>query len=230
MKLNLFITLYKMDSIIPAPAPVTSLKKFKDKYASQDVKDRLVSVFNTIKESFKILMASMLLLFVPQKCDNSQCQPYQRFTTLSWEPFVLAINFLTLLSIASVYICENIREFLLIKYFDKDESKPDNNLISILSSHPILLKNLTTWNKRIFGLYVFTFLIFLLNNVLSGILIYKDYYLDVQTITVYITNILLIFGKLYNGLLISRKSMVKNMAYSLTLVEPVSWNILDMDN
>jgi len=223
-----------MDSVIPAPANTpgvgTRLKKFKAKYTSQDAKDKLISVFNTIKESFKILMASMLLLFVPQKCDNSQCEPYQRFTTFSWEPFVLAFNFLTLLSIASVYICENIREFYLIKYFDKDESKPDNNLISVLSSHPILLKKLTLWNRRIFKLYIFTFVIFLINNVLSGILIYKDYYLDTQTITVYITNILLIFGKLYNGLIISKKSIVKNMALSLTLTEPISWNILDMDN
>jgi hypothetical protein len=217
-----------MDSIIPQP-PIQKTRKFKEKYMTKDALHKFISVFNTLKESFKILMASMLLLFVPQKCDSTQCQPYQRFTTLSWEPFVLSFNFLTLLSLASVYLCENIREFLLIKYFDKDESKPDNNLISVLPSNKILSKNLTTWNSRIYKLYIFTFTIFLINNILSGILIYKDYYLDTQTITVYITNILLIFGKLYNGLIISRNSVKKNLAYSLTLSEPISWNILDVD-
>lgn len=218
-----------MDSVIPQP-PIQKTRKFKDKYLTKDALHKFISVFNTLKESFKILMASMLLLFVPQKCDSTQCEPYQRFTTLSWEPFVLAFNFLTLLFLASVYVSENIREFLLIKYFDKDESKPDNNLLSILPTNQTLAKRLTVWNRRIFGLYITTFLIFITNNILSGVLIYKDYYLDAQTITVYITNILLIFGKLYNGLIISRNSVKKNLAYSLTLSEPVSWNILDVDN
>jgi hypothetical protein len=218
-----------MDSIIPQP-PIQNTKKFKDKYLTKDALHKFISVFNTLKESFKILMASMLLLFVPQKCNSIQCEPYQRFTTLSWEPFVLAFNFLTLLSLSLVYIGENIREFSLIKYFDKDESKPDNNLLTILDSNQFLSKRLSVWNRRIFGIYTFTFLIFIINNILSGILIYKDYYLDAQTITVYLTNILLIFGKLYNGLIISRNSVKKNLAYSLTLSEPVSWNIFDLDN
>lgn len=215
---------------IDIPATQNKDVKFKAKYMNKDVKDRMLSIFNTAKESFKILMASMLLLFVPQFCDNKECLPSERFTKPSWESFVLSLNFLTLVMLVGVYIAENIREFLMIKYFDKDESRPDNNLSSVLPSHPQLLKRLTSWNRSLFILYILTCIVFFCNIVLSGIVIFKDYYLDTQTITVYITNILLIFGKLYNGIYVSKKSLFKNMAYSLTIVEPVSWNILDKDN
>ncbi len=214
-----------MDSVVP----ISKTQKFKSKYLNTDVKHRFLSIFNTVKEGFKILMASMLLLFVPQNCGSTQCDFNEKFTVKSWSLFVLAFNFLTLLMLIGVYIAENIREFKLIKYFDKDESKPDNNLVSILGNHKDLAQRLYSWNKRVMITYIFAMTIFINNAILSGIIIYKDYYLDIQTITVYITNILLIFGKLYNGLLVSKNSVSKKMAYSLTLVEPISWNILDTD-
>jgi hypothetical protein len=200
----------------------------------EDIKYNIFSIFNIAKESFKVLMACLLAIFVPQKCGTDVCSIYDNVSNLTdWNKLVLAFNFFTILLMLILYTCDMFREKFLIKYFDKDESKPDNNLLSILNSENDTIKSirnkLVKYNKICFWVYVLTFTSFIVNTTLSGILIFNDYYLDTRSITVFITNILLLIGKLYNGLSISYNSKKKCLAYSLTLVEPISWNVIDKD-
>lgn len=210
--------------------PSTSLFSCKDR---KDAGQYMKSTINTLTESFKVIMACLLSIFVPQNCsineDKMICSISENLYNLTdWNKIVLAFNFITMGFFGILYLSENFRERFLIKYFDKNESKPDNNLLSVLSSdYPDIKKRLHKYNCLVFYIYLTVFSFFLINSVLSGVLVFNDYYLDTRTITVFITNILLLSGKIFNGLSISFDSTRRNLAYSLTLYEPISWNVID---
>jgi hypothetical protein len=193
------------------------------------------SIFNTLKEMFKVIMACFLAVFVPQKCNgNEMCSVEDNITLLSeWNKLVLAFNCITAFFVVIVYLVESYREVFLIRHFDKNESEPDNNLMVILKSDNEILrkigKGLRYVNNLVFYAYFVSLLAFIANIVLSGVLIFNDHYLDSSSITIFITNILLLFGKLVNGFVISLQSKNKGVAYSLTLTEPISWNVIDKD-
>jgi hypothetical protein len=78
-----------------------------------------------------------------------------------------------------------------------------------------------------FWTYAITSVFFVVNAILSGVLIFNDYFLDVRSATVYVTNILLLGGKMYTGTTLAFSAKQKEIAYSFYLTEPVNWNVLD---
>ncbi len=217
--------------------PKTNLFSCSDR---KDARHYMTSTFNTLKESFKVIMACLLAVFVPQNCsDNSNnnsnneedviCSIQQNiFNLTDWNKLVLAFNFATMGFFIILYLTENLRERFLIRYFDKDESKPDNNLLNVFQDKYLdIKKRLNRYNSVAFYVYLITLIFFITNTILSGILVFKDYYLDTRTITVFITNILLLSGKIFSGLSVAFESRKRSLAYSLTLQEPISWNVID---
>jgi hypothetical protein len=207
-------------------------------FSCKDRKDAglyMKSSFNTLTESFKVVMACLLSIFVPQNCSTTSdkviCGIQENIYNLTdWNKLVLAFNFITMGFFCILYLTENFRERFLIRYLDKNESKPDNNLLTALTDeYSDIRKRLYKYNSLAFYVYLSTLLLFVVNGVLSGILVFKDYYLDTRTITVFITNILLLSTKIFNGLSVAFESKKRGLAYSLTLYEPISWNVIDSD-
>ena len=70
------------------------LKKW---YQSQDTQDRINLLINFSSDGFKAVMASLLVIFVPQQCDQHVCSVTENVSNLTdFNSFVLAFNFFTL--------------------------------------------------------------------------------------------------------------------------------------
>lgn len=203
---------------------------------SADRQQRFLVLFNMAKEAFKVVMACMLVVFVPQLCHDDEvlrtgphlCTTRENVMNITrWNTFVLAWNLLTVGMMTSLYAAENRREFWLIRMLDADKTKPDGAIQSVLAAYPGVRRKLSTWNRAMFCAYAVTAAFFVINAVLSGVLIFNDYFLDVRSATVYVTNILLLGGKMYTGVTLAFSAKQKELATSFYLTEPVQWNVLD---
>ena len=69
----------------------------------------------------------------------------------------------------------------------------------------------------------------IINFILSSVLIYVYYYLDYRSITVLITNFILIIDKLINCFNVSNKSVEEMLPISAYMTTPVVFNTIDND-
>jgi hypothetical protein len=201
---------------------------------NQDDKHRLQSLSLFFLESFKVFMATLLVVFVPQKCDHQEdgnCSINDNFYDLdNYNIFCLVFNFITLFNFLTLYIIEKKREFWCIEYLDVDHSKPKINLITEIEDYPLYKFKLIQLNKLYQLMTKILLVIVFINIITSAILIFHYYYLDYRSITVFISNLLLIGDKLYNSYNISKKSIRELIAYSAYMKMPMVYNTIDSDH
>ena len=88
---------------------------------SQDFLQRMSLVVNVSVELYRILISSLLILFVPQNCQGEICTLKKK---LVWERedttynTGFSFNFITLTAFVLLYIFEISRENKLIKYLE----------------------------------------------------------------------------------------------------------------
>lgn len=200
---------------------------------TEDQKQLFFSIFTFIVESFKIMMASLLSVFVPQKCTNNidnLCTLYDNFFELiDYNKVVLGINFTTLGGFLFLYTIEFIREKWCIDYLDIDENKPNNNLKDEIENYPEYKEKLLKLNNYYYKVSIFMVIINIINFVTSAVLVYYFYYLDYRSITSLITNILLIVDKLISSLTISHRSLNEKLALSAYIKSMAFFNTIDND-
>lgn len=201
---------------------------------SDDTRQRLQSVVTLLSTGYKMLMAGMLSLFVPQKCTesvNNECTLQDNFTDLTpYNTAVLAINFVTLASYLIFYSVEYYRENWCIEYLDFDESKPLNGLSNDLENYPELKAKLIQVNQAYFYTSIGVMGMSAVNFVLSSVLVFHYYYLDYKSISVMITYAILIADKLASSWTNSRKSFEECIPYSAYRTGPVVYNMVDIDH
>lgn len=200
---------------------------------NNDTKERLVIGFKFLFQSYKVMMGSLLTLFVPQECNinnelvicsvQNNIEKNELINSIS-----LGCNFLSVLLFIGCYIIELKRENFLIKHLDINHDFPDNNLDTILSTKPELSKQLIKFNKFYFTYVKYLVTFYFINLIVSSISIY-DHYAGVSTLTSYISYTSLILLKLYNSTYISYKSFKKNRALSSYIIEFSSFNVYDKD-
>ena len=197
---------------------------------SQDFLQRMSLVVNVTVELYRIFISSLLILFVPQNCDGEICTLEQK---LIWERkdttynTGISFNFITLTAFVLLYIFEISRENKLIKYLEVNLRNPrDNNSLEIIFNKvPLLYRNkiyrIDYYYKKIYYLCV---LLFFVNTVLSGIVIY-DYSLGNQTTTTFITNVLFMTTKVYDTYYVANTD--KFIFYSAYMRDHVQFNDID---
>ena len=117
----------------------------------QDLKERLKIGALWMFQSYKVIMGSLLILFVPQKCDDHVCSLSENMV---WEHHLynagLVVNFITLFSFLSLYYCEVKRENRLIAYLDVNKNVPcDNDSVGkVLEMLPLEKRNNILWDKN----------------------------------------------------------------------------------
>jgi len=201
---------------------------------SDDTKQRLKATIGFGTESFKVLMAAMLSLFVPQKCPNQSdglCTLHDNLIDLT--PFniaVVVINFTTLAGFITLYIVEYIRENWCIEWLDVDPSKPNNNLDKEIEQYPQIKENMNRLNRKYYIVAWIMVAMNILNFIVSSILIYGYYYLDYRSVTVLITNVLLIVDKLATCFSIATRSITEEVPVSAYMNVPVVFNTVDKDH
>ena len=194
----------------------------------QDTQQKLFATASFLVELYRVLVSSLLILFVPQLCGDQICtysenmeSPNHLYST------GLTVNFITLGAFFTLYTIELQRENMLINYLDVSKSKPsDNESVgeALKKLSPIRFKRIHMINRlyKIFGRVAF--LLFILNTILSGLVVY-EYGAGNQTTSTFVTNVMFMATKMIQ--IYGTLTADKNIFYSAYLSEKVQYNDVD---
>ncbi len=195
---------------------------------SHNTKERIEHVSTMCVQSFRVLMASMLMVFVHQSCGDDEpiCDRWHIFD--NGHLFSVVINFISLFNFIVLYTSETYRQNFLIEKFDIDKTVPDDNLKNALQFQPSIKKHLKEINRRHMIIVICNVIIYIINVCVSSWVIVKYYYGGAKTLTGIITNILLVSSKLGEDLYIMYECKTTEMiGLSTSIMEPVSYNVIE---
>ena len=222
-------TTESVNESLPVDKKVSIFSPLQDKLTDQDFQQRSGVTITVLLELYRVLVASFLILFVPQKCGDHVCTISENAET-GEDPLYNAgfsFNCITLIAFLAMYFAEVKREGKLIAYLDVNpKCKSDNESVGLVleklpsqRSHVILFYD---------GLYqktgYFALVCFIINTALSAVVINK-YYLDDKTTSTFITSVLFMITKM--GDVYSTVKTDKNIFYSAYLKGKVQYNDLD---
>lgn len=196
----------------------------------QDLNQKLNVGVSVCVELYRVLVSCLLLVFVPQGCGGEVCT-YSENVSEGTQKYnaCLALNFFTMFIFVLMYIIEIRRENCLITYLEVNKNLPcDNESIGKVLDNLPEDKKLSIWRLDYYyqKLAYSSLFLFVGNTVFSGIIIY-NYYLDNQTTTTFVTNVLFMVTKL--GDVYTTINTDKNVFYSAYLKGKVQFNDVDPD-
>jgi hypothetical protein len=209
---------------------LTLYETIQTKLNDQDFMQKVSVLPTFLLELYRVMISSFLILFVPQLCDDHVCS-YDENMTLGNELYSagLFFNFITMLSFLVMYFFEIKRENRLITYLEVNKNVPSDNssVQKMLESLPEDKRN-SIWTLDMYYQRAGYASIgcFVANSVLSGFVVYQ-YYLDTQTTTTFVTNIVVMISKL--GDVYTTVNTEKNIFYSAYLKGKVQFNDVDPD-
>ena len=171
----------------------------------------------------KIIMASFPMLFVPQKCGTHVCSMVDKIT--GWH-VLSTFNFATFLLFLRLYYVQKKRENFLIEYFDEDDQVAEDELTKQIEKFPVIKKEVCILNHQIRVANSRCIWAFVFNSTWSILFILIMRYLDATTITVLLTNSLLVSGKLDQ---IRQSYLGDDLAQSTVQTVPKVFNVIDKD-
>jgi len=206
----------------------TFFSKIKGWFYSQNTQQKINVVTSFFSDSFSVVMASLLSVFVPQNCNNQICSLTENFSNLiSYNVFTLVFNFLTLFLFLLLYIIELKREKFMINHFEYNANVSEKHLLSFENQYPQIFETFFKLNKSYFLSYKYLFFVYNLNFLFSSILVLYYYYYDYRSVTVLLTNVLLCYKKIKKGYDVSEKSLHSKLAYSFFNIVHLSFNDMD---
>jgi len=197
---------------------------------NQDLMQKIGMVPTVLIELYKVMVSSFLILFVPQKCGDHVCSLNENMVAENdLYTTGLVINFITMFSFVVFYFIEVKRENRLISYLDVNPTKASDNdsvgkVLEILPNDKKV--NIIQLDKHYQRVGWFVLGMFMLNTIISGFVVY-EYYLDNQTTSTYITNILFMVTKL--GDIYTITNTEQNIFYSAYLKNKLQYNDVDPD-
>ena len=195
-----------------------------------DTKERLKITLIFLLQSYKVLMGSMLVLFVPQMCGDKVCSIVDNlYKEEELHRTCLVLNFISALSFTICYTIELRRENWCIEHLDIDDNFGDNNLPLVLKNRPELEKALHRINNNYYYSSNITTILYVLNLIISTVSIGLNNAGN-ATVTAYLSFVILILLKLNNAVFISNDSKKNNMALSAYMTELQSFNVIDKDH
>jgi len=206
------------------------VKKVQDKLGDQDFMQKVGMAPIVALEMYRVIVSSFLVLFVPQKCDDHVCTLSENMV-LEHDLYNagLVFNFLTMAAFLAMYTLEVKRENRLITYLEVNKVKAsDNESVGLALNKLAVDKRDSIWELDKYYIYSgwTAIIMFIINTILSGFVVY-EYYLDSQTTSTYVTNILFMVTKLAD--VHSNVSTEKNVFYSAYLKGKVQYNDVDPD-
>ncbi len=197
---------------------------------NQDLMQKIGMVPTVLMELYKVMVSSFLILFVPQKCGDHVCSLNENMVVENdLYTAGLVINFITMFSFLVFYFIEVKRENRLISYLDVNSTKASDNdsVGKVLEILPVdKRENIIYLDKNYQRVGWFVLGMFMLNTIISGFVVY-EYYLDNQTTSTYITNILFMVTKL--GDIYAITNTEQNIFYSAYLKNKLQYNDVDPD-
>ncbi len=197
---------------------------------NNDLKETIKIAALFLFQSYKVIMGSMLILFVPQNCNDEVCSITDNLKKDdTFHNITLGTNILCVLLFIICYGIELKRENWCVKYLDIDHNVADNNLELVIKDKPQFSLPLQKYNKLYLSIISITSSIYLINLILSSIIIYNNY-IGIQAVTSYSSYVVLILLKIYNSLFVSYSSLKNKKALSGYLTEFSSFNVIDKDH
>jgi hypothetical protein len=200
-----------------------------NKFNNQETYQRYQAITSILIELFRVITSSLMILFVPQKCGSDICTLED---TIQFNNDInglgLAINFITLGSFIILYWIEMWRENRLIKYLDVNPNMPTDteyisNIMNILPEEKTSKILISSQYYRICT--YFTIFIYIINAIISGIIINRAY-LSNQTYATFITYVIFMITKLTNAYTVVNTE--ENVYYSAYLKTNVQFNDIDL--
>jgi hypothetical protein len=208
-----------------------SAESEKPIYSDQDFQQKLGVSITVLLELYRVLIASFLILFVPQTCGDHVCDISENAET-GVDPLYNAgfsFNCITLIAFLMMYFAEIKREGKLIAYLDVNpKCKTDNESVGeVLDRLPEQRKITILFYDSLYQKTAyFALTCFITNTILSGFVVYK-YYLDDKTTSTFITSVLFMITKMSD--VYSTVKTEKNILYSAYLKGKMQYNDLDAD-
>ena len=206
------------------------IDQIKDKLEDQDFNQKVAVAITVVLEMYRVLVSSFLVLFVPQKCGDHVCSLSENMVLENHLYSAgLVFNFITMASFLAMYTLEVKRENRLITYLEVNKSVPsDNNSVAKVLEGLSADKRDSIWALDKYYQYsgLASIGLFSINTILSGFVVY-NYYLDTQTTSTYITNILFMLTKMAD--VYSTVNTEKNIFYSAYMKGKVQYNDVDPD-
>ena len=218
-----------IESVVPAKKHAI-VKCVQDKLGDQDFMQKVGMAPVVALEMYRVIVSSFLVLFVPQKCDDHVCTLSENMV-LEHDLYNagLVFNFLTMAAFLAMYTLEVKRENRLITYLEVNKGVPsDNDSVGLALNKLSVDKRDSIWELDNYYIYSgwTAIIMFIINTILSGFVVY-EYYLDSQTTSTYITNILFMVTKMAD--VYSNVNTEKNVFYSAYLKGKVQYNDVDPD-
>ncbi len=195
----------------------------------QDFQQKTGVTITVVLELYRVMIASFLILFVPQTCGDHICSIEENAQTGS-DPLYNAgftFNCITLAAFLTMYFAEIKREGKMIAYLDVNpKCMTDNDSVGlVLEKLPIERKNTILFYDMFYQKSGYAALTcFVINTILSGFVVYK-YYLDDKTTSTFITSVLFMITKMSD--VYSTVSTEKNIFYSAYLKGKIQYNDID---
>ena len=167
-------------------------------------KQMFLVIININIETYKVLMGTFLIFFVPQNCNNNPCELTENiFIGKILYDTSFIFNIIALFTFLNLYNIESMRESILMRQI-KNKIKEANE-------------------KYIYSA-IASFIIMIINSIISGIVIYQNN-LGSKSATVFITNILFLSTKLYNVYYVVNSD--KDIFYSAYVKDFITYTIKD---
>ena len=136
------------------------------------------------------------------------------------------MNVFCALSFINLYHWQNKRETYMIEHFDENDEISENSLTTQIESYPEIKNRIMTLNQILKKSNIACFFITVSNMIFSYLLIFYFKYLDSMTISVTITNSLLVYNKLFQ---IYACFIGDDLAQSSVFIKPRIYNCIDKD-
>ena len=196
---------------------------------SQDFRQKTNMVFSVSIELYRVMVSSLLLIFIPQRCaNNNMCTIMENITNKDNKYNVgLIINYITMGCFLLLYITETRREEKLIKLLEVNNriSSDNESVGKRLENFPEKKRNLLfSIDTQYKNTSYVVMCMFIVNAIYSWFIIY-EHSLGNQTLLNFVTNILFMLSKLSNIIVIIRTK--KNVFLSAYLNTKVQFNDID---
>jgi hypothetical protein len=202
----------------------------KETLESQDFQQKANVYITFVFELYRVWMSCMLLFTVPQKCDDHICSSFEHVS--SSNPIIITgftVNIVTLCMFLLMYLVEIQREHKMINYLEVDKTLPrDNESVGKeLTKLPTEKHDRILYSDKMYQLSgTIAMVLFIMNAGISGYSVFI-HYLNNNTITVYITNVLFMTLKLKDVYDIVNTK--QNVFLSSYLTRKIQFNAVDPD-
>ena len=197
---------------------------------NQDSNQKFSMIFITLFEIYRVLMSTLLLMFVPQECNGEQCSLSDKtFPDDDYEKFVACHNYVVMVMFFVFYFLEITRELYFINYLHTNRFKPRDNesVEEALSQLDSKRKKRIEDTASLYKLWGYICMVaFVLNTTFSSVAVFNNF-LDSKTITVFLTNVMFMSTKLYDVHSVSNTK--KYIFLSSYLTRKIQFNDVDPD-